>query len=307
MDGGRDGAVVAGLPDQAGKPTRRCSMTSDSPRTAFVTGGGSGIGRALSRALSERGMAVAVTDIDGDAAARVARECGPRASAYTLDVRDADAVLSRIERFATERGRLDYLFNNAGIGTTGEVDDVPLEAWRRIVDVNLYGVLHGVLAAYPLMIRQGFGHIVNTASLAGLGPAPLFAPYALTKHAVVGLSTSLRVEAAARGVRVSVFCPAAVETPILDSANPPEFMISTAPDTRRFLTALAGPPYSVEMAVKELLVAIEANTGVIVLPARARLAWRLGRWLPGLIERLSRAALSAERRALTSSDRRALG
>ena len=273
-------------------------MTSDSAKAAFVTGGGSGIGKALSKALAERGMAVCVTDIDGDAAARVGKECGPRATSLALDVRDPDDVRGAIEGFATERGRLDYVFNNAGIGTAGETNDIPLDAWRRIVDINLYGVLHGVLAAYPLMLKQGFGHIVNTASLAGLGPAPLFAPYALTKHAVVGLSTSLRVEAAERGVRVSVFCPAAVETPILDSINPPEFKIGSAPDARRFLTALAGPPYSVEKAVEELLVALEANQGVIVLPARARVAWRLGRWFPALVEKLSRTALSAERKAL---------
>jgi short-subunit dehydrogenase len=273
-------------------------MNAFGARTAFVTGGGSGIGRALSKALSARGITVAVTDVDHDAAARVAQECGPRAVAAALDVRDPTAVREAIERFAAEHGRLDYVFNNAGIGTAGEVDDIPLDAWRRIVDINVYGVLHGVLAAYPLMLTQGFGHIVNTASLAGLGPAPLFAPYALTKHAVVGLTTSLRIEAAARGVRVSVFCPAAVETPILDSMNPAEFGINSAPDARRFLTALAGPPYSVENAVAELLVALDANHGVIVLPARARLAWRLGRWFPALVEKLSLSALAAERKAL---------
>jgi len=273
-------------------------MNALGARTAFVTGGGSGIGRALSKALSARGITVAVTDVDHDAAARVAQECGPRAVAAALDVRDPTAVREAIERFAAEHGRLDYVFNNAGIGTAGEVNDIPLDAWRRIVDINVYGVLHGVLAAYPLMLTQGFGHIVNTASLAGLGPAPLFAPYALTKHAVVGLTTSLRIEAAARGVRVSVFCPAAVETPILDSMNPAEFGINSAPDARRFLTALAGPPYSVENAVAELLVALDANHGVIVLPARARLAWRLGRWFPALVEKLGRSALAAERKAL---------
>jgi NAD(P)-dependent dehydrogenase (short-subunit alcohol dehydrogenase family) len=273
-------------------------MKSGSARTAFVTGGGSGIGRALSKALSARGIAVCVTDIDPDAAARVARECGPLATSFALDVRDPAAVRGAIERFATEQGRLDFVFNNAGIGTSGETNDIPLDAWRRIVDINLYGVLHGVLAAYPLMLKQGFGHIVNTASLAGLGPAPLFSPYALTKHAVVGLSTSLRIEAAARGVRVSAFCPAAVETPILDTTNPAEFGINSAPDSRRFLTALAGPPYSVDKAVEELLTALEANKGVIVLPARARLAWRLGRWFPALVELVSRSALADERKAL---------
>src|SRR5262249_46172547 len=90
-----------------------------------------------------------------------------------------------------------------------------LEDWDRVLNVNLRGVIHGVQAAYPIMLRQGFGHIVNTASMAGLIPAPLVVGYCATKHAVVGLSTSLRIEAAAAGVRVSVLCPGVIRTPAL--------------------------------------------------------------------------------------------
>lgn len=262
-------------------------MTSYAHQTAFITGGGSGIGRALARALSARGARVCVADINGAAAQAVAQACGANACAASVDVRDADALKGCIESFANEHGRLDYVFNNAGIGVGGEIDEIPLPAWQRIVDINLYGVLHGVLAAYPIMLKQGSGHIINTASLAGLGPAPLLAPYALTKHAVVGLSTSLRIEAAARGVRVSVLCPAAVETPMLNGANPDDFEIAWAPDIRRFLTALAGPPYSVDTCARETLAAIEKNKRLIVLPGRARLAWRLGRLFPGFVEGVS--------------------
>lgn len=273
-------------------------MSSSANVTAFVTGGGSGIGKALSLALSARGMTVCVSDVNLKAAQAVAVECGPRATAIPLDVCDAESVKLSIEDFAASNGRLDYIFNNAGIGIAGEANDIPLDAWRLIVDINLYGVLHGVLAAYPIMLKQGYGHIVNIASLAGLGPAPLFAPYALTKHAVVGLSTSLRVEAASKGVRVSVVCPAAIETPLLDSGNPDEFKIGSAPDARRFLTALAGPPYSVEKCAQEILEALDKNKSVIVLPARARMAWRMGRWFPALVEMVSRSAVANERKAI---------
>lgn len=274
-------------------------MNSTQQRTAFVTGAGSGIGRALVQALVARGVTVCVADINVKAAQSVASECGPNAKAISLDVCDAASVQQAMQRFARECGRLDYVFNNAGIGMSGETDDIPLSSWQHVINVNVYGVLHGVLAAYPIMCKQGFGHIVNTASLAGLGPAPLFAPYGLTKHAVFGLSTSLRVEAASRGVRVSVLCPAAIETPLLDSTETSQYKVASSPDTRRFLTALAGPPYSVEKCAQEALAAVDKNTGIIVLPGRARLGWRLGRLFPALVEMVSKSVVANERRLLT--------
>jgi NADP-dependent 3-hydroxy acid dehydrogenase YdfG len=144
-----------------------------------------------------------VTDINLAAAQKVAEECGNNVVAVAIDVRNASEMKSNIESFASEHDQLDYIFNNAGIGIGGESDEIPLSAWQRIIDINVYGVLNGVLAAFTIMLKQGHGHIIDIASLAGLGPAPLLAPYALTKHAVVGLSTSLRIEAAARGVKVS--------------------------------------------------------------------------------------------------------
>jgi NAD(P)-dependent dehydrogenase (short-subunit alcohol dehydrogenase family) len=265
--------------------------------TAFITGAGSGIGRALAFALAARGARVCVSDIDAEAALRVASECGDTATSVALDVRDADAVRQAMGAFAAAAGRLDYVFNNAGIGMGGEVDEIPLPAWKLVVDVNVYGVLHGVLAAYPIMLRQGFGHIVNTASLAGLGPAPLLTPYALTKHAVVGLSSSLRIEAAARGVRVSALCPGLIETPILHQKDPQQLGIPWVPDARRYLTALGGPPYPVEKFAQEALAAVAANQAVIVIPARARFGWRLGRLFPALIPKACEPAMAVERRA----------
>ncbi|MFI4939633.1 MAG: SDR family NAD(P)-dependent oxidoreductase [Burkholderiales bacterium] len=275
-------------------------MTKHGKGTAFITGGGSGIGRAIAKAMVARGVHVCVADINYANAQSVARECGAGTQAINLDVRDATAVKDAIESFAATNGQLDYLFNNAGIAAAGETNDIPLSEWRKLVDVNLYGVLHGVLAAYPIMLKQGSGHIVNTASLAGLGPAPLFGPYAMTKHAVVGLSISLRIEAAARGVQVSVLCPAAVETPLLDSENTNDVKIASAPNARRFLTALAGPPYSVEKCASEALAAIAENKAVIVLPGRARIAWRLGRFFPSLVEMISKSAVADERKKLLS-------
>ncbi len=194
--------------------------------TAIVTGGGSGIGKALSLAMAKRGAHVLVTDINAEAAAQVAAACGADASAQTLDVRDAAAVQACVDGFVSTHGKLDYFFNNAGMGVAGEVYEIALEAWDRVIDINIRGVVHGVAAAYPIMVKQKSGHIINTASLAGLGPAPLLTPYAMTKHAVVGLSTSLRIEGKAHNVKVSVLCPSAIETPLLDAQNPPTSRLS---------------------------------------------------------------------------------
>jgi NAD(P)-dependent dehydrogenase (short-subunit alcohol dehydrogenase family) len=189
-------------------------MTRFSGATAIVTGGASGIGRALSEALARRGAPVVVADRNADGAAEVARAivaAGGSARSEALDVTDAAAVERLVDETAREHGRVDLMFNNAGIAIIGEETDVSLDDWRKVVDVNLWGVVHGIRAAYPRMVRQGSGHIVNTASLAGLSPAPFEISYTATKYAVVGLSRALRAEAAAHGVKVSVVCPGFIQ------------------------------------------------------------------------------------------------
>ncbi len=190
-------------------------------RTAVVGGGPSGIGRAVARALAADGCRMVVagadvvcTDVEGAAAARTAEGLtGPgSATSATLDVTDAAAVDATVSR----AGRLDLMFNNAGIAWGGDTELLTLDQWNAIVDVNIRGVVHGVAAAYPAMPRQGHGHIVNTASMAGLTAAGQITSYVMTKRAVVGLSLALRSEAVSRGVGVLAVCPAAVETPILD-------------------------------------------------------------------------------------------
>jgi NAD(P)-dependent dehydrogenase (short-subunit alcohol dehydrogenase family) len=266
-------------------------------QVSIITGAGSGIGRALALAQAARGVTVVAADLDEAAARGTAEACGGGAWPSRLDVRSAADVDALVREVAMRHGRIDYLFNNAGIGVGGEAFEIDRAHWDRIIDVNLRGVVNGILAAYPVMVRQGRGHIVNTASLAGLGPAPLLAPYAMTKHAVVGLSSSLRIEAKRYGVRVSVLCPAAIETPLLDSMNPADLKaVPWAPDIRRFLTNLAGPPYPADAFAEEALAAIARNRAVIVIPRRARLAWRLGRLFPGLAEKASEKFVTIERR-----------
>ncbi|MEE8581535.1 MAG: SDR family NAD(P)-dependent oxidoreductase, partial [Myxococcota bacterium] len=149
-------------------------------RTAIVTGGASGIGRALAEELSRRAVHVVLADRQVELAEQVAdgiRNRGGSADVAELDVRDLEQVQRVVREASDKTGRLDYLFNNAGIGVAGEMSEYEAADWLDVFDVNLRGVVHGILAAYPLMIKQGFGHIVNTASMAGLVAIPLMGSY----------------------------------------------------------------------------------------------------------------------------------
>ena len=171
-------------------------------RTALVTGGASGIGRALGAELAAHGARVVLADIDGDAVSAAAHELAPRTGQSRFGrwspPRHANeaAFRSLVDEIIATRGGIDLLFNNAGITMGGPTHELTGAHWDRIVDVNIRGVVNGVLAVYPSMVEQGHGHIVNTASAAGLAPPPFVTPYAMTKQAVIGLSTALRPEAA---------------------------------------------------------------------------------------------------------------
>jgi len=223
--------------------------------SAIVTGGASGIGRALVEQLCVAGANVTIVDIDGplaeDVAARLSKE-GYRVRAEILDVVDYDRLLRVVTRAAQEHGQLDFVFNNAGIGIVGEVRDMTIDHWRRALDTNLMGVVNGVAAAYPIMVSQGHGHIINTSSMGGIIPMPATVNYATAKFGIMGLSQSLRFEAEPLGVRVSVVCPTRVDTPFADNTEwinldrewimentIPGGMISAAECARRILKGVA--------------------------------------------------------------------
>jgi NAD(P)-dependent dehydrogenase (short-subunit alcohol dehydrogenase family) len=261
------------------------SLRAFAGAVAIVTGGASGIGRALAEALARRGATVVIFDLQGDLADEVAagiRSAGGQATARLVDVRDFQAIEQLVQDTWKEHGRLDYLFNNAGIGIAGPIKEFELDDWYRIIDVNVRGVVNGVHAAYPLMLRQGFGHIVNTASMAGLMPAPGTTSYAASKFAVVGLSTSLRCEAAATGVRVSVLCPGVIRTPILDAGGKyGKLLLPASPeDQRRHWERLR--PMAPERFAEEALHAVKQNRSIIILPSWWKLLWWLNRLSPSL-------------------------
>jgi NAD(P)-dependent dehydrogenase (short-subunit alcohol dehydrogenase family) len=184
---------------------------------AVITGAGSGIGRAAAHSFARRGTRVVVTDIDGDRAATVAAELADQGVGARCDVTSV-ADLEAARDLALERfGRVDLVMNNVGVLAVGPVEAIPIEAWERTVDINLFGVVRSNLVFLPLLLDQGSGHIVNTASTAGLLPYGFDRlPYTATKHAVVGLSESLALYLRPRGIGVSCLCPAGVATNILE-------------------------------------------------------------------------------------------
>jgi len=272
---------------------------------AIITGAASGIGRALSEELARRGASVVLADVDAEAAEATAASIpcasGRRASACPLDVTDFESVRRLVESVAEQYGRLDFIFNNAGIGVGGELRDHTIEAWNKIIDVNLRGVVHGVQAAYPVMLRQGFGHIVNTASMAGLMVSPISGSYSATKHALVGLSMALRVEAAGAGVRVSVLCPGAVRTPLLSGGKHGIFVAAMPEQEQRDRTLKYFErfrPMDVGRFAAKALNQVARNRAIIVIPAWWKLLWWLDRLSPTLSLFVVRRAFESARKYL---------
>lgn len=192
-------------------------------KVAVVTGAASGIGRALADRFAAEGMKVVLADVEEvalEAAAKELADGGAETLAVVTDVADAAAVDALAARTLEELGAVHVVCNNAGVGGLGHSTwDGPLSAWEWVLGVNLWGVIHGIRAFVPALVEQDEGHVVNTASMAGLASVPFMGPYTTSKHAVVGLSEALFHELALRGsaVGVSVLCPAFLRTKIFDS------------------------------------------------------------------------------------------
>lgn len=191
-------------------------------RVAVVTGAASGIGLGLAERFVREGMSVVLADVERDALARQVDRLaadGARVIGVPTDVGDPAQVAGLRDRTLEAFGAVHVLCNNAGVAAGRPATKTKPEVWRWIVDVNLLGVAYGIHAFAPLMVEQGVGHIVNTASEAGLAASGLLGPYHATKYAVVGLSESLSLELAGTGVGVSCLCPELVDTKIFESTR----------------------------------------------------------------------------------------
>lgn len=191
-------------------------MSNFTGQVAFISGAGSGIGRGIAEAFAAVGMKLVVGDVDSESVRKVAAALsdeGAEVISVDLDVADRASWDAATQNAQSEFGRIDILCNNAGVaGLTRAVEDIPIEEWRWMTDINLYGLVHGLQCVIPKLKAKGSGHIVNTSSIGGLVPLPNFSEYMAAKHAVIGLSGSVRRELEPFGIGVSVLCPGAVRT-----------------------------------------------------------------------------------------------
>jgi len=231
-------------------------------KVCVVTGAASGIGLQLVKDLLAMGSTVFMADVSADNLARAgAGIASDNAHAVVSDVTKEEQVRELIERAASHKGRLDMLFNNAGVGATLPWEQITLEFWRKVMDINLWGVIYGMHHAVPLMRKQGHGHIVNTSSLAALLNPPYQEVYCATKAAVAAIGECAGYELADENIHVTTVYPGNVATAIFDGAG-----------------AVPEDAVSVEEASKIILEGVSRKESMVVFPQQARFLARMVRY-----------------------------
>ena len=247
-------------------------------RTAVITGAGSGLGRAIALELAGRGWSVGVSDIDGECsleALALVEDAGGTGCAFTCDVRSPGEVLEMAGHFKRAFGTVGLLVNNAGVAGGGLVGDIPVDDWHRIVDTNLWGVIHGCHAFVPVMKAQGRGHILNVASFAGIMCLPEMAPYNVAKAGVISLSETLRSELAAHHIGVTVACPTFFNTNLMASMScTEEFQAEFA------RSAFENAKLTTDEVARAILGGADRNRLYVFPQPSARFAWASKRLSP---------------------------
>lgn len=284
VEGGRPGGVTA-----TGKYADRFGG-----QLVLVTGAGSGIGRATAYAFAEAGARVVAVDRDAEAAGRTAEMSrligAPEAWAETVDVSDEQAMEKLAARVATEYGVVDVLVNNAGIGLSGSFFDTTPEDWRKVLDVNLWGVIHGCRLFGKQMTERGQGgHIVNTASAAAFQPSKALPAYSTSKAAVLMLSECLRAELAGQGIGVTAICPGLVNTNITSTAHFAGVDAEEEKRRQKKSARLYGMRnYPPEKVADAILRAVVRGEAVVPVTPEARGAYLMSRFAPKALRRIAR-------------------
>jgi NAD(P)-dependent dehydrogenase (short-subunit alcohol dehydrogenase family)/pimeloyl-ACP methyl ester carboxylesterase len=289
-------AVIARMVDEfvshiEGEPvTHALQRAQGGPELVVITGAGSGIGRATAIEFAAQGASVIVTDIDLLAAKETAATIGPAASACQLDVTDEAAVRQLAEQVALEHGVPNVVVNNAGIGVAGPFMDTPTKDWKRVLEVNVLGVVHGCQAFGELMIEAGEGgQIVNLASAAAYTPSRGLPAYASSKAAVLMLSSCLRAELAEHGIGVSAICPGIVDTAIMRTSTFVGVDAAKQDDLReRAAKAYHRRNFPPKRVATEIVAAARENRAVVPVTIEAKAGLWGSRFAPGLMRRLAR-------------------
>lgn len=272
------------------------SRKSFEPRVSIVTGGGAGIGLEIARQLVERGSHVVIADIDGAAAEGAATALGS-ASAATVDVSDTEAVRELVRSTVAEHGRLDVMVNNAGVLFSGPFEETTDAHWEHALGVNIRGVINGARAAYDqMLIQPDGGYILNTASLAGLMPAPWMTPYTTSKWAVVGFSRALRAEAAGRKITVTALCPGYTDTKLLDEAVDPTASVRQG-DFRKTAKGFQGKLMTPRQVAEKAVDGLAAGKAVVVVGWFAQVMYRSNRFNPRTMDLGVRVEAAKQRRS----------
>ena len=244
-------------------------------KVAVVTGGASGIGKAVAAAAVAEGMRVVIADIEEGALKAAADELavgGAEVLSVVTDVADAASVRALRDRSLDRFGAVHVVHNNAGVGLGGPIWEIPEQDWRWILGVNLWGVVHGISTFVPLLVEQGEGHVINTASIAGLTTAPFLGPYNATKQAVVAVSETLYKDlqaAGVAGVGVSVLCPGFVQTRIAESDRnrptwAPEREVEGVAEMRAAIQGLVDAGIPPEVVGQQVMAAVRNDTFYIL-------------------------------------------
>jgi short-subunit dehydrogenase len=239
-------------------------------KLAFVTGAAQGIGRATAGALARRGMKVVIADVKLDGLAQTAQQIGPAATAVELDVTDSNAFNEAVAAVIASHGGVDVLVNNAGIMPIGSLIHETPETTRRILAINVEGVINGMRAVLPHMLERGDGQLVNVASVVGYHGSPGAVTYAGSKHAVVGITNTLRRELRGSGLTLTLLCPTWTSTSLTEGTS----------------LARGLPRATPELVAERAVHAIRWRRRVVFAPAVAGASLRLTRALPLFAEEL---------------------
>ena len=264
-----------------------------SGKQVLITGGASGIGRALALLFASKGASLSLVDINQSGLEAVAGEAesrGANTKWYIADVSDADQVARLRERVTSDVGVPDILVNSAGVAETAAIEEAPLEDWRSVLGVNLWGSIHTLHYFLPDMYQRGSGHVINLASVAGLTAVAFEGLYVTSKFALVGLTETLRAEAAVHGVCVSAICPGFIDTPMLDNVKSVGFAESSSSRLRKLT------PKPEKLAVK-ILACIEKNKPLLIYPASYRVMLWIRKLAPRGWDKMNRKLASVAYRS----------